>query len=169
MPDDLRIIRGLLARNYPGTSVDRERQAAAFRAGMEKAAHVVSGIVDGSTYEDAEAKIVFAIAAHDVAVREGEVNVTWNHRVIRTILDGQVFYGIHEVYYDTDGKVTNWTANPVAPVSETRLGLRQEIERFLAAADLPVIEMRGLGGHKAKRKSRAAVAKRGTGDGAKQD
>ena len=68
MPDDLRIIRGLLARNYPGTSVDRERQAAAFRAGMEKAAHVVSGIVDGSTYEDAEAKIVFAIAAHDVAV-----------------------------------------------------------------------------------------------------
>jgi len=143
MPDDLRIIRGLLAHNYPGTSVDRERQAAAFRAGMEKAAHVVSGIVDGSTYEDAEAKIVFAIRHSGWTIRgrswtrggreEGDT-VSWTYRVIRKVLeDGVEQFGIHEVYYNDRGIAESCTEEPARPTSESLAGLRQVAIMWISA------------------------------------
>ena len=38
----------------------------------------------------------------------------WNHRIIRHIdpranMDDSIYYAIHEVYYDEDGKVKGWT------------------------------------------------------------
>lgn len=36
----------------------------------------------------------------------------WNYRVMRRVINGETFYGIHEVYYRC-GKVSNWTQEAV--------------------------------------------------------
>ncbi len=38
----------------------------------------------------------------------------WNHRVIKKIYeDGEEEYGIHEVFYNTDGTIFGYTQEPV--------------------------------------------------------
>jgi hypothetical protein len=77
----------------------------------------------------------------------------WNHRVVRRKLTGdeaevagEYEYAIHEAYYDLPGsEIPNlsWTANAIAPRSETLEGLRETLERMLRALDQPVIEDEG--------------------------
>ena len=49
--------------------------------------------------------------------------MTWNHRVLRQThrLGGEdhVGFGVHEVYYDDDGKPTSWTVEPVTVAGDT--------------------------------------------------
>lgn len=40
--------------------------------------------------------------------------MSWNYRVMCRTYESGKEYGIHEVYYDEDGKVASWTENPVS-------------------------------------------------------
>jgi hypothetical protein len=69
----------------------------------------------------------------------------WNHRVVKkthTLFDGskEDTYGIHEVYYDKDGKPTSLTVNPVEPHGSTLDELRQDLEWMTAALAKPVLD-----------------------------
>ena len=70
--------------------------------------------------------------------------MTWNHRIIRRTnapsIDPEWNLQIHEVYYDKDGTITNWTSNAVAPLGEDIAELRIELTHFLEALDHPVLE-----------------------------
>jgi hypothetical protein len=69
--------------------------------------------------------------------------MSWNHRVMRQHFDsGEVHYGIREVFYDEDGTVKGWTAEPVDPHGESVDGLRECLQRMLAALDKPVLDER---------------------------
>ena len=59
---------------------------------------------------------------------------------MRKTVHDEVGYGIHEVYYDDDGVVTNWTAGSVEPFGETVEELRKELVRMLAATNKPVLD-----------------------------
>lgn len=71
--------------------------------------------------------------------------MTWNYRLIRHANH----LGLHEVFYDDAGKVTNWTADPVTFVADSdegAAGIIGALENALAdarrysvliAADLP--------------------------------
>lgn len=65
--------------------------------------------------------------------------MTWNHRVMRTEVDDEAMYAIHEVYYKADGSVAAWTG-PVEPFGDTLAELRRELERMLAALDGGVLD-----------------------------
>lgn len=65
----------------------------------------------------------------------------WNYRVIRSHCAGDYVYQIHEVYYSPDGAPGSWTENPIAPLGETPLELRSELEHMLRALDKPVLEV----------------------------
>lgn len=70
--------------------------------------------------------------------------MTWNYRVIKSVYDvvgqpDEVTYGIHEVYYDEDGKPTSCTAEPVSLYGETLEELQEEAARFVQACTLPVL------------------------------
>ena len=66
----------------------------------------------------------------------------WNYRVMRhSDAFGREHFIIHETYYDDNGNVTGWTEEPSEVLSETRDGIRDELERMLRALDYPVTEV----------------------------
>ena len=60
--------------------------------------------------------------------------MSWNHRVVRHSQGGKTWFGIHEVYYDDNGKIKFWTENPVKPMGGTLKELQEELAMFSDAA-----------------------------------
>ena len=67
---------------------------------------------------------------------------SWNYRVIKKLdhSSQEHIYQIHEVYYSTNGSVECWNDTAVEPMGVTVPGLRNDIQAFLAAFRLPVME-----------------------------
>lgn len=67
---------------------------------------------------------------------------TWNYRVLRKTCprSREVTYQIHEVYYHQDGSIDCWNNTPVEPLGISEPGLRHDIQSFLGAFRLPVLE-----------------------------
>ena len=63
--------------------------------------------------------------------------MSWNYRVLR-YKDGCV--GIHEVYYDEDGRPEGCTERPVGPVGDDVGGLRGTLSAMLYAIDEPELD-----------------------------
>jgi len=84
--------------------------------------------------------------------------VGWNYRVMRhepdapDAADGkrEVWYAIHEVFYQTDSaddrsvdaSETRYTEDPVAVVADDVDEMRWVLEQMLAALDKPILEYR---------------------------
>lgn len=66
--------------------------------------------------------------------------MTWNHRVVRSLVAGEPFFEIREVYYTESGEVCSMTAEGVSPCGDSVEELFEEIERFIRARERPVIE-----------------------------
>ena len=68
--------------------------------------------------------------------------MTWDHRVIK---DEYGQFVIHEVYYDIDGNIDGWTANPTKPCGDESLDdLKEDIKIYVKALEKPVlIEVEG--------------------------
>lgn len=69
--------------------------------------------------------------------------MTWNHRVMRRVCDGEVCYAVHEVYYMEGGKLS-WTEEPVAPhyneTTDENYSLRADFERQMKALNFPILD-----------------------------
>lgn len=71
----------------------------------------------------------------------GIIMSNWNHRVVKIEqTNGEIYYGIHEVYYDDDNKVNSWTENPVRVQEESIEELRITLERMLKSLDKDIID-----------------------------
>jgi len=68
----------------------------------------------------------------------------WNYRVIKK---GDGYY-VGEVYYDHDGRVSNWTYSSYNPLSdhEDVDELKSTVRKILAALDKPVLVWKSDGG-----------------------
>ena len=67
--------------------------------------------------------------------------MTWNHRVIRRKYDtGEVYYAIHEVYYDESGKPNGVTALPVGVFEDSIDDLAITIDRLRECLSKPVLD-----------------------------
>jgi hypothetical protein len=69
----------------------------------------------------------------------------WNHRIIRHIekttnMDDSIYYAIHEVYYDENGKVQGWTEEPIRILAESLEDLKVTAERLVECFDNPVLD-----------------------------
>lgn len=65
---------------------------------------------------------------------------TWNHRIVRAQYSTEVWYGIHEAYYDDNGKVVSWTMRPVEVAGNSIQELRKTLEQMLECLDKEVID-----------------------------
>ncbi|MCP5537444.1 MAG: hypothetical protein H7A51_14575 [Akkermansiaceae bacterium] len=63
----------------------------------------------------------------------------WNHRVIRKLRGDRLYFEIHEVYYDADGKPDAWTEDAVAPFGESLDELRRDCQIQRLAFSKPVL------------------------------
>lgn len=66
--------------------------------------------------------------------------MTWNHRVIRQVCDGEVFFGIHEVFYK-DSIPDMCTEDCIGVCGENIEGLVQTLEWMQKALGQPILEM----------------------------
>lgn len=73
---------------------------------------------------------------------------TWNYRVIKKSFDSgqEPTFQIHEVYYHNDGSIDCWNHVPVEPLGVSEPGLRNDVQSFLGAFRLPVLEQRYVNG-----------------------
>ena len=61
--------------------------------------------------------------------------MTWNYRVMKR---GDQ-YAIYELFYNEDGTVKGYSAEPVYPRAETPDELAEEVTRYIAALDKPAL------------------------------
>lgn len=77
----------------------------------------------------------------------------WNYRVVRKVhSDGTSMLGLHEAYYDDNGKVWGITNDPQEPVVEEKIGcapdlpgetvedLKQVLKWMLEACEKPILD-----------------------------
>jgi len=65
---------------------------------------------------------------------------TWNFRVVKAQYATEVWYGIHEVYYDKNGEVEAWTDKPVEVAGCSIRELRETLIQMLECLDKKVID-----------------------------
>lgn len=66
---------------------------------------------------------------------------TWNYRVIKSVNEfGELYYQIHEVYYNKAGELTMHSDYPEAACGETLEELRKDLEFMLKSVEEPVLE-----------------------------
>ena len=73
----------------------------------------------------------------------GDMN--WDYRVIKRTFKMpsgylEIQHAIYEVYYDEDGNVNTWSANPMYIAGETLDELRDDLKRYSAAFDRPILD-----------------------------
>lgn len=67
--------------------------------------------------------------------------MSWNHRVMRMTSEGDGdSFGIHEVYYNADGTVENWTERAIAVYGEDVEDLRWALDRMIACLEKPILD-----------------------------
>lgn len=66
--------------------------------------------------------------------------MSWNYRVIKT-KDG---WGVHEVYYSVEGRITSWTSDTVYPYGQTEEEFRRDMEAYQASLLKPALDEEGL-------------------------
>lgn len=67
--------------------------------------------------------------------------MSWNYRVIERARRGSddSSFGIHEVYYDEQNRVTAWSENPIAVTAESAEDLAEEMDLMREALAKPVL------------------------------
>ena len=55
-------------------------------------------------------------------------------------MDDSIYYAIHEVYYDENGKVNGWTEEPIRILAESLADLKITVQRVLECFDKPVLD-----------------------------
>lgn len=64
----------------------------------------------------------------------------WNYRVTRRHFDEEELLEIREVYYEDDGKIANWTLDPMRPHGETLEELQDDLAHMREALSREVLE-----------------------------
>ena len=71
--------------------------------------------------------------------------MSWNYRVVKTVTkiplgDMDISYGIHEVYYDSNGTIINISESLAHPISDDLEGLKRNLKEMMEACNKPVID-----------------------------
>lgn len=65
---------------------------------------------------------------------------TWNHRVMRRTTKYGTYYGVHEVYYDSEGKVDGYTIHPVSVAGESVEEIKEYLQMILNCLDKDILD-----------------------------
>lgn len=66
--------------------------------------------------------------------------MSWNYRVIRRVVSGEEFFGIHTGWYNDDKIIDGIGETPQCPGGNTVEELKEELQRFLDACEKPVLK-----------------------------
>jgi len=63
----------------------------------------------------------------------------WNHRVLATQYKDEVFFNVHEVYYNDDNTPNRYTKDPISIGSESIKGIKWQINRIKECLKKPIL------------------------------
>lgn len=67
--------------------------------------------------------------------------MTWNHRVLRHVKESDdVWYGIHEVFYNDKGEPDSCTEHLMKPMGASPEELKQELELMVKSIEKPILD-----------------------------
>lgn len=64
----------------------------------------------------------------------------WNYRVVKSSVNGETLYAVHEAFYKESLEPDSITENPITIYAESLEGLRQNLELILKALDKPILD-----------------------------
>ena len=67
-------------------------------------------------------------------------STTWRFVLTRDLIGDQEDWTIRELYIGTDGSLS-WTVAAIPAAGDTADGVREDLERMLAATDLPYLDL----------------------------
>lgn len=67
--------------------------------------------------------------------------MSWNHRLLAKEYKGDVYYQIHEVYYDNKGNPNSYTANPITIGSDYIEGIKWQLEEITKCLEKPILSL----------------------------
>jgi hypothetical protein len=65
--------------------------------------------------------------------------MTWNHRLVKRAHDNEVFYAIHEVYYDEQGNPESITQDPVGVSEQSKGDVMTTLRLMERALTMPTL------------------------------
>jgi hypothetical protein len=67
--------------------------------------------------------------------------MSWNYRMFHREVNGEDEFTIREAYYDDNGDIHLWSADPSFPSGETKIELMDDLARMLEATGQPVVKI----------------------------
>lgn len=64
--------------------------------------------------------------------------MNWNYRIIKH--QQPAFFAVHEVFYDDNGKVAGWTADPIDITGETKTELLTSLKQITSDIKQSILE-----------------------------
>lgn len=68
--------------------------------------------------------------------------MSWNHRVLAHESKGEVYYQVHEVYYDDNGKPNGYTANPITISGDDIESIKWQLEHISKCLEKPILSLK---------------------------
>jgi len=65
--------------------------------------------------------------------------MSWNHRILAHKDGDGMYFQIHEVYYDKDGKPDGYTANSVSVGAESLDGINWVLDKMKECTNKPIL------------------------------
>tara|TARA_R110001632_G_scaffold51400_1_gene128130 strand:+ start:8251 stop:8493 length:243 start_codon:yes stop_codon:yes gene_type:complete len=65
--------------------------------------------------------------------------IGWNHRILAHKDGDEMYFQIHEVYYDKDGKPDGYTANAVSVGAESLDGIKWVLDKMKECVNKPIL------------------------------
>ena len=63
----------------------------------------------------------------------------WNHRILAHKDGDEIYFQIHEVYYDKDGKPDGYTTNGVSVGAESLDGIKWVLDKMKECVNKPIL------------------------------
>lgn len=70
--------------------------------------------------------------------------MSWNHRVLAHEHKGEIYFQMHEVYYDKEGVLNSYTANPVTVGGESIESIKWTLDEMAKAREKPILLIDGF-------------------------
>jgi hypothetical protein len=67
------------------------------------------------------------------------INGGWNYRILAREIPEEMYFAIHEVYYDSEGKPNAYSSEPVIVSSDSVKGIKWNLRRMLECTKKPIL------------------------------
>lgn len=66
--------------------------------------------------------------------------MTWNYLITKHDTAKTIYFAIHEVFYDENGKITNWTEEPIQIIGDGEIDIANILQQMILDIKTPFLK-----------------------------